>query len=91
MKRPKTLAPHLEEIWTEIEVEFNSRIGATGLEAVCGQVYQLRKAQAAIAQEGLLVAGQKDGSVIEHPGIKVELSAQAAIRLWREKFGGRFT
>ena len=87
MKKPETLAPHLAPLWDELVDEFAPRIGASGMAAVCGQVYQMRAAQDAIKADGVLVQGTKEGQITQHPAIALELSAQASILRWREKFG----
>lgn len=87
LKRPKSLPKHLAPIWDEIAEEFNPRVGTTGLGAVCGQVYLIRECQAKIGEEGVIVAGMRDGAAAEHPAVKIEAGAQAALRIWREKFG----
>lgn len=86
LAKPATLPEHLASIWAELLPAVRDTIGATGLEALCGQVYRLRDAQARITAEGIVVADAK-GNPIPHPAIVVEKQAQAEIRAWLVKFG----
>lgn len=61
-------------------------IGLIGMEALCGQIYRMRDAQARITKDGAIVADAK-GNPIPHPAIPIEKAAQAEVRAWVVKFG----
>jgi len=82
------LPEHLRPIWEEMEAQVVERIGAIGLEALCGQVYRLRTAEERISREGLVVQDVK-GNPAPHPAIYIEKQAQAEIRTWLQKYGRR--
>lgn len=84
--RPPHLAEKLGPIWDEMAGQVRSRIGSSGLEALCLQIHRMRDAQARIDKEGLIVADAK-GAPAPHPAILIERAAQVEIRAWIIKFG----
>jgi len=83
---PAQLPENLEPIWKELSRQVRPRIGSAGMEALCGQVFRLRDAQARIAKDGAVVLDGK-GVPGPHPAIAIEKSAGAEIRAWLQKFG----
>lgn len=88
MKKPPSLPEHLRPIWDEMENEVSERIGAAGLEALCGQVYRMRTAEDRVSREGIVVADVK-GNPAPHPALAIEKQAQAEVRAWLLKYGRR--
>lgn len=76
---------HLTAIWDELCVDVNERIGAAGLEALCGQVHRQREAEGRIATEGMVVQDAK-GNPVPHPALAIERQAQTEIRKWMDKY-----
>lgn len=85
IKRPESLPEELVMIWAEMEPQVHPRIGAAGLEALCGQIHRLRDAQRRVTTEGIVVADSK-GNPCPHPALAVEKQAQAEVRSWLAKF-----
>ena len=75
--------PHLPEdvrlVWVELVA--GGLDPGPGFEAYCGQVARMRDARQRVSDEGLVVMDAK-GQPIPHPALRIELEAQAAIRLW---------
>ena len=84
--RPSHLALTLIPIWDEMVGQVRSRIGSSGLEALCLQIHRMRDAQGRIDAEGLIVADAK-GAPAPHPAIPIERAAQVEVRAWIVKFG----
>lgn len=86
MTAPAHLTPAVAAVWSEVITAYGSdEIVGPDLEAYCGQVAQLRDAQARIASDGLITADPK-GNPIPHPAIAIERAAQDEIRKWGPRF-----
>lgn len=88
LQRPDTLPEHLIPIWNETVGRVKRQIGSIGLEALCGQVYRMRKAQESVTNDGAVVADAK-GNPCAHPALAIERQAQAEILKWISKYGTR--
>lgn len=82
---------HLDEataqVWEELVAAHHdpARIVGADFDAYCAQVALQRDARRRIAEEGAIVADERDRPS-EHPAVALERDAQREIRAWGDRF-----
>lgn len=86
-KAPDRLTDEAAELWAEIVARkaMAPTVDAATLEAYCALVIRWREAARKIAEEGLVVDGDKRGAIV-HPALAAERSLAEQIREWAPMF-----